>query len=196
MYKPSVWEHPLTQEKALQINMFELPTLNKELRKCFMNDYKDKVWFWHRLFWKLPSFVFNSLEFLAVIFISFFHSPKNSYKILRTKIYNFSVRRKNKLSSVKKAKVKNCFNDKEVKALAQSMRRYYSSCLWKKGDILLIDNKKVMHAGMPGVGPRLVRAMICNPIEMTYSSVDPGFLVTKDRTTDTIGDCMTEGNLN
>ncbi len=43
-------------------------------------------------------------------------------------------------------RVGSCFNNKEVKELAKLIRIYYSSCLWKKGDILLIDNKKVMHA--------------------------------------------------
>lgn len=57
MYKPSVWEHPLTKEKALQINMFELPTLNYELRKCFMKDYKGTSWFWHR-FLEIANFHF------------------------------------------------------------------------------------------------------------------------------------------
>ncbi|HHF7375935.1 TauD/TfdA family dioxygenase [Legionella bozemanae] len=58
MYKPSVWEHPFTKEKALQINMLELPTLNYELRKCFMKDYKGTSWFWHRFFLEIANFHF------------------------------------------------------------------------------------------------------------------------------------------
>ncbi|MGM9454609.1 TauD/TfdA family dioxygenase [Legionella bozemanae] len=193
MYKPSVWEHPLTKEKALQINMFELPTLNYELRKCFMKDYKGTSWFWHRFFWKLPTSIFNSIESLAIIFISFFNSPKNSYKILRTKFSNFKANRKSTSSSAHMVKVGSCFNDKEVKELAQLMRHYYSSCLWKKGDILLIDNKKVMHAGMPGTGPRLIRAMICNPLDV-HCSAEAGFLVAKERMSDTIGAYMARGS--
>ncbi|WP_454784462.1 TauD/TfdA family dioxygenase [Legionella sp. WA2024007413] len=195
MYKPSVWEHPLTQEKALQINMFELPTLNYELRKCFMNDYKGKIWFWHRFFWRLPTSMFNLVELLAMVCISFFNSPQNAYKIVRTKLSNYKASRKNKRLSAKTVKVGSCFNDKEIKELAQLMRSYYSSCLWKKGDVLLIDNKKVMHAGMPGMGPRLIRAMICNPLAMNYSS-ETGFLVAKESTSNTIGACMVKGTMN
>lgn len=195
MYKPSVLEHPKTKEKALQINMFELPTLNYELRKCFMNDYKGKTWFWHRFFWKLPTPIFNSIEKLAIMFISFFNSPKNSYNILRTKLSNFKASRKAKRFSANTVKVGSCFNAKEVKELAQSMRNYYSSCLWKKGDVLLIDNKKVMHAGMPGMGSRLVRAMICNPLDMSYSVSESGSLVAKERTGDTIGAYMAKGSV-
>lgn len=189
MYKPSVLKHPLTQEKALQINTFELPTLNKKLRSCFMNDYQGKNWFWHRFFWKLPTSVFNAIEFLAVMFISFFHSPRNSYKIVRTKFSNFISSKKNKLA-FKTEKVGSCFEDKDVTALAQIMRQYYSSCLWKEGDVLLVDNKKVMHAGMPGTGTRVIRAMICNPLNMNYSSSAPGLITALERTSETIGACM------
>lgn len=190
MYKPSVFEHPLTKEKALQINLFELPTLNDELRKSFMNDYQGKTWFWHRFFWKLPRFIFNSVESLAVIFIAFFHSPKNACKILCTKMAAFKAHTKNRASSFNTERVGSCFNEKEIKQLAKLMRTYYSSCVWKKGDILLIDNRKVMHAGMPGKGDRIIRAMIGNPIEIGYSSPGLGFIESKDRMTETIGACM------
>ncbi|STY30360.1 pyoverdine biosynthesis regulatory gene SyrP-like protein [Legionella wadsworthii] len=195
MYKPSVLEHPITHEKALQINMFELETLNYELRKCFMKDYKGKAWFWHRFFWKLPTPVFNSVEKIAVIVISFSKSPKNSYKILRNKLFRFKQSRKVKHFPMDTVKVGSCFDDKEVKELALSMRQFYSSCLWKKGDVLLIDNRKVMHAGMPGFGNRLIRAMICNPLDMSYSEAETGILIAKERITDTIGAYMEKGKI-
>lgn len=195
MYKPSVLEHPTTHEKALQINIFELPTLNYELRKCFLKDYKGKVWFWHRFFWKLPTPIFNSVEKLAIIFISFFKSPKNAYKTLHNKLSHFKTSRKVKHFPLNTGKVGSCFNDEEVKELAQLMRQFYSSCLWKKGDVLLIDNRKVMHAGMPGFGHRLIRAMICNPLDMGYSELEPGMIIAKERTTDTIGAYMTKGKI-
>lgn len=195
MYKPSVFEHPLTKEKAFGVNLFELPTLNDELRKCFLNDYKGKIWFWHRFVWKLPKSVFHSIEYLAVMFIAFFNSPKKSYHIVRNKFAEFKANKKVP-RFLKPQKVGSCFNEQEVKALARSMRNYYSSCLWKKGDILLIDNRKVMHAGMPGMGSRLIRAMICNPVDMHYSGEDLGCIDCQERTSETIGACMTSGNIN
>ncbi|MFT4059644.1 MAG: TauD/TfdA family dioxygenase [Legionella sp.] len=195
MYKPSVFEHPLTKEKALAINLFELPRLNDELRKCFMHDYQGKEWFWHRLFWKLPKSVFQSIEYLAVIIIAFFNSPKKSYCIVRNKLAEFKANKKMHLA-VEQQKVGSCFNKQEVITLARSMRNYYSSCLWKKGDILLIDNRKVMHAGMPGKGPRLIRAMICNPVEMHYLRDESGCIECKERITGTIGACIATGSIN
>jgi hypothetical protein len=129
------------------------------------------------------------------MFIAFFNSPKNSYKILRTKLAAFKANKKNKLTSFNATKVGQCFTEQDVKELAKSMRQYYSSCLWKKGDILLLDNRKVMHAGMPGMGERLIRAMIGNPVEMGYSYMEPGCIDSEDRTTETIGACMTAGTV-
>ena len=189
MYKPSVFEHPLTKKKALQINLFEIEKLNAELRRCFNDDYTGKLWFWHRFVWKLPASIFKLLERIYVSFASFFYSPKDSLKILLTKI-NVHSALKNNTHTYNDVKVGDCFSDDDVKILAKLMRNYYSSCLWKKGDILLVDNRKVVHAGMPGKGPRLVRAMICNPLEMRYSFQEPGTLDCINRTTETIGHYM------
>jgi len=194
MYKPSIFEHPLTKKKALAINLFEIPNLNEEMRKCFNHDYKGNAWFWHRFVWKLPKFIFSILEFIYVVFASILYSPIESVKIIRSKFYFHKAwNKKHNLPKFNNVKVGTCFNDNDVKNLAKLIRNYYSSCLWKKGDILLIDNRKVMHAGMPGSGQRLIRAMICNPIEMKYSFAKPGHLDCKNRTTETIGFYMNSG---
>ncbi len=194
MYKPNVFVHPLTSKKALQVNLFEIPRLNPVLRKHFMQDYKGNAWFWHRLVWRLPKSVFKALELIYVTCASFFYSPKNAIKILTFKLKTYlAVKKKKKLPSVNQVKVGSCFNEKNTKTLAQLMRNYYSSCLWKKGDILIVDNRKVIHAGMPGTGPRLIRAMICNPVDMTYSDKQSGVLYCKNKSTETIGSYMAAG---
>jgi hypothetical protein len=194
MYKPNIFEHPLTKKKSLQINLFEIASLNEEMRKCFMADYQGKIWFWHRFVWKLPKFFLKILEYTYLIFASLFFSPKNAFKngYSKWKTYKASVH----LPSFNDTRVGSCFSEKEVKELAKLIRNYYSSCLWKKGDILLVDNKKVMHAGMPGSGPRLVRAMICNPLNMKYSSIESGAINCSDRTSESIGFYMASDALN
>lgn len=197
MYKPSIFDHPRTKKRALQINLFEIPKLNSELRKCFMHDYSANGWFWHRFVWKLPTAVFKTIEFLYIMCASLFYSPKEALKIFRSKINVYrAFNKKNNVPPFNDTKVGACFNDKDVKDLSKSIRNYYSSCLWKKGDILLIDNRQVMHAGMPGSGPRLVRAMICNPMTMRYSFLEPGSVTCNDRSSETIGYYMTSGKLN
>jgi alpha-ketoglutarate-dependent taurine dioxygenase len=196
MYKPSVFKHPLTQKKSLQINLFTLPKLNQEMRKHFIKDYQGKTWFWHRFVWRLPYAVFRSLEFLFVMFISFFHSPKDSLEILRWKIASFLAAKKiNKLPQFHQSTVSDCFTGNDIKNLAQLIRKHYSSFLWKKGDILLVDNRKVMHAGMPGAGSRKIRAMICNPIAMNYSFLSQGCIDCQDSSLETVGFYMEKGGL-
>lgn len=185
MYKPSIFENSLTNKLALQINMFEIPTLNDELRKCFALDYSGSEWFWHRFVWSLPPFIFKAIEVIYVMFASFFYSPKDAFNNLVSKYKAYRANKK--LPPYNKTKVGTCFNDDDVKNLAKSIRNFYCSCLWQKGDILVVDNRQVMHAGMPGSGPRLVRAMICNPMEMKYSALDSGSITCKTRDTDSIG---------
>jgi alpha-ketoglutarate-dependent taurine dioxygenase len=191
MYKPHVFEHPLTKEKSLEINLFELPTLNTELRKLFLNDYKGKEWFWHRLFWRLPTGLFHAIEFLAVVFIAFFNSPKKSFNIVRTKMATYLASKKG--HSFSTTRVASCFTKQEIKQLARLMRDCYSSCIWRKGDILIIDNKKVAHAGMPGKGKRVIRAMICNRLDINYSLGGSGLVKAHDYASGVMGECMTLG---
>ena len=193
LYKPGIFEHPITNKSSLQINLFELPTLNAEMRKCFMDDYQGKTWFWHRFVWRLPTFVLKMLEYIYIMCASFFYSPKNATKIFFSKLR--TLKASLKAPAYPKETAGNCFNELEVKELAQLIRNYYSSCLWKKGDILLIDNRKVMHAGMPGTGPRLVRALIGNPIAMNYSWSNISTINCTERTTETVGHYMQGGHL-
>lgn len=193
MYKPNVFEHPLTQKKSLQINLFEIKNLNEAMRACFMDAYQGKTWFWHRFVWRLPTFVLKGIESIYIMFASFFYSPKNAIAILGSKWNAYKASKK--IPSFDSTRVNSCFTDADVKNLAQLIRRYYASSVWQKGDILLVDNKKVMHAGMPGSGPRLVRAMIANPLQMQYTAESTGTIECNERNGDTIGYYMTLGKL-
>lgn len=189
MYKPSVFLNPITLKKALQINFFALPTLDSVLRKCFLNSYQGKQWFWHRFVWKIPRSFFKAIENLSVFFIALFHSPKELYQITKTK---WKTDKAFKKLNEKFVKVNSCFSETEINHLAHLMRDFYSSTIWQKGDILLVDNRKAVHAGMPGSGPRLIRALIANPIEMQYSKAQSGCLHCQDRTTQGVGYYMSE----
>lgn len=192
MNKPSVFEHPVTNKKSLQINYFELPALNAVLRKLFIPDYKGNTWFWHRFVWALPDAVLKIPEYFYLIFSSLFYSPKESFQIFLNKFNTFVASNNN---SFRDAKVDSCFNEKERNDLAKLMRNFYCSCLWQKGDILLVDNRKVVHAGMPGAGARTIRAMICNPLKMSYSAEQSGVFSCEERKADTLGFYLTKENM-
>lgn len=182
MYKPNVFVNPKNHQSSMQINLFEIPGLNKAMRRCFLSDYSGKQWFWHRLVWRLPEWVLKILEYIYVMIASFSYSPKDSLAIANQKIRMFLASRLSKAhDSFDTTRVGSCFNAQEISQLAKLIRRYYCSCLWQKGDILLVDNKQVMHAGMPGAGPRTVRAMICNPISMRYDLNQTGVVSCETR---------------
>ncbi|TAL58807.1 MAG: hypothetical protein EPN84_12370, partial [Legionella sp.] len=191
MYKPNLFEHPQTKKKSLQINLFEIIGLNEEMRRCFMNDYQGKTWFWHRVVWRLPVWVLKVLETSYIMCASFFYSPKNALTILRNKINAKRVARNKPIPpTFNDKRVGSVFTKADVKELAQLIRKYYSSCLWQRGDVMLIDNRKIMHAGMPGSGPRLIRALICNPLEMSYSPSEQSTIDCRERVTETLGFLM------
>lgn len=188
MYKPSVFINPVTQKKSFSINFFSLPSLDTELRKRFLNDYQGKTWFWNRFFWKLPYSIFKSVENAAVFFIALFHSPKELYQMTLSK---WKTDRAFKKLDKKFTKVNSCFSEEDINHLATAMRDYYCSITWQKGDILLVDNRKVAHTGMPGEGARTVRALIANPLQMKYSIDQPGTLACQDSPTESIGHYLT-----
>lgn len=189
MYKPSVFLHPITQKKALQINFFSLPTLDTALRKRFLDDYQGNTWFWHRFVWKLPYPIFKGIENFFVFFIALLYSPKELYQITTSK---WKTDKAFKKLDEKFVKVNSCFSEADINHLARDMRNYYCSVIWQKGDILLVDNRKTAHTGMPGSGPRLVRALISNPLQMKYSKEQPGCLHCQDSKTQSIGHHIAE----
>jgi len=41
---------------------------------------------------------------------------------------------------------------------------------WRRGDVLLIDNLQVHHAGMPGFGPRDIKVIMGNPVPLGHAN--------------------------
>lgn len=186
-YKPSVYLHPQTHQRSLQINLFELPTLNKALRQAFMADYAGKDWFWHRLLWRLPSSIIKAMEIIYLNCALFFHYPKKSYEAARSKLLTFIASQTLQTDST--TRVGDCFTQEDITLLAGLLRQYYVSCLWQPGDILLVDNTQIAHAGMPGAGERKIRAMICNPLQLPYQLMQPGTILSQQSNRESIGAC-------
>lgn len=91
-------------------------------------------------------------------------------------------------------RINSVFKPDDIKRLAVAMHESHSSFLWKKGDVLLVDNLQVAHAGMPGKtskkNPRKIRAMLCNPFKITYSRSAPGLQPKGELLTETLGKIM------
>jgi alpha-ketoglutarate-dependent taurine dioxygenase len=157
MYKPCVIEHPLTKEHALAFNYsVELlkSGLDRAIQRLFLPSYLSKEWLLHRLSWRFPVIgVLDKLDVLSrdpgTVWRSLFRTP-------------FDVC------------VNEIFDKEAVGRLAMSIRNRYSSFKWRANDVLLVDNLKMAHGGMPGSGARTLRVLITNPIRMRYDSKGPG----------------------
>jgi len=155
IFKPAVIKHPITGELAMNVNMNAWTNfgLAQSLRKQFLPDYFERVWWLHRIVWRMPWWV-SYLRFLT---------PKNSIgwifnKIMAKEVPNFGV----SIASV--------LNRKEIDVLAHAIRKAHASVKWKAGDVLIIDNLKMAHEGMPGRGHRVIRALVANPVKFPLNS--------------------------
>ncbi|WP_338911148.1 TauD/TfdA family dioxygenase [Mycetohabitans rhizoxinica] len=163
MYKPSVITHPATKERALNINLSaELNKfgLYKELLNEFLPDYSSLQWSVHRFAWRFPGAtdaIFLVSNPMALWIYCYSHLKRL-----------FNINHRNKIPDVDGLRVGDIFEPDDVKLIAKLMRRHYSSFLWRRGDFIIIDNLKMAHAGMPGFGPRRLKAIICNPTSITY----------------------------
>ena len=157
MYKPCVIEHPITKEHALAFNYaVELMNsgLDRAIQRVFLPDYSSKEWLLHRLSWRFPLIgVLDKLDVLS-------RDPGTVWRTLFRKSFD--------------ACVGEIFSKETTGLLATSIRNRYSSFKWRPGDMLIVDNLKMAHSGMPGSGARTLRVLICNPIRMRYDSKGPG----------------------
>jgi alpha-ketoglutarate-dependent taurine dioxygenase len=166
--KPVICDHPITGAPALVTNLSgELPGLNRQLRALFLKDYAGWQWTYHRLVWRFP--------FLGNISYITFADVRRRIKAI---VQNILGKSRSKASTADLPLglryLETAFTDEEVTLLAKAMRDHFVSFTWKRGDILLIDNLQIAHAGMPGFGDRVLRVVICNPVRMDVSATASG----------------------
>jgi alpha-ketoglutarate-dependent taurine dioxygenase len=173
MYKPSVLQHPITKEKALQINFSgELRSKGFEevVHKAFGQDYQAWRWGMHRLSWRFP-WLGNVVGL----------TPSVVKRAIQQKFLRSGAK---KITSMDPSvtRIASAFDAESIELLGRSIRARFSSFTWRPGDMLLVDNVKMAHAGMPGFGPRRLRAFIANPIDVPCSPEAPGCYVIPERT--------------
>jgi alpha-ketoglutarate-dependent taurine dioxygenase len=178
LYKPSVVQHPITKERALVINIsaeLNRKGLQSEVYKAFLPDYVGGRWIVHRLRWRFPLIGMLHDEVAMCV--------RRPIRYLRRAFYSAPGRPMPPENEPFDKRVDEAFTTREdIQSLAQSIRRRYSAFKWKVGDLLVIDNLKMAHAGMPGYGPRMLRALICNPIRMRYDRDASGVHVVRAET--------------
>jgi alpha-ketoglutarate-dependent taurine dioxygenase len=173
-YKPSVYVHPYTKKASLQVNLsVELPEINNMTFEHFSVAYQSYQWCLHRLAWRHPT-VRNGLSYLS-------HLPRAFNQPTLFGAFIMEPIRKRAAALVKRqptppkratprpgARLKRILEPRHVRSLADAVWRHSSAFTWRAGDVLVFDNLQMLHAGMPGFGPRLLRVMMCNPVPIPY----------------------------
>ncbi|AMO93238.1 taurine catabolism dioxygenase TauD, TfdA family protein [Collimonas fungivorans] len=149
--------------------------LGKHLHEEFRADYSDAKWAMHRLAWRFSwlTLILQMVESPGAVGLVLKEMLKSAFGRIRrqppaTRLGAFGTR------------ISEAFTPADVQSLARSMRRNFSSFHWRTGDIFILDNMRMAHAGMPGFGPRTIRAFIFNPIDIAPRAgsglADPGAL--------------------
>jgi alpha-ketoglutarate-dependent taurine dioxygenase len=174
MHKPSVLVHPLTGEPSLDIHYYNGLMglgLTAKIRDVFEPDYAGARWALHRLLWRHPPLTY------LVPSLALFRAPavviRNYSRAIWERV-RVRVGHKIEAGGPPGVHVSSAFDRTDVALVAQAMRRHFASFRWQRGDVLMVDNTKMAHAGMPGFGPRLLRAMICNPVQIPYAADGSG----------------------
>jgi alpha-ketoglutarate-dependent taurine dioxygenase len=188
MHKPSVLKHPITGEPIIQANLCaELPALNDAILKHFIGDYTGWKWLLHKTAWACLGY--QRLRKYSLMLPELCRHPIRFFKMQK-----LIKQRISQYNNSTYPRIKSVFKPEDIQTLAALMHDSYGSFLWKKGDILLVDNLQVAHAGMPGKTsknfPRTIRAMLCNPLKLSYSKTAPGLQPAKDSLDETLGAVM------
>ena len=161
LYKPSIFENACSQQATLVLNLgIPIPGLDQMLEKQFAEDYAGWRWSGWRMARRFPLLVDMSIT----------RNPLKSLKAAWARKRNPS----NWLPKPSPDQVGSAFTPEDVSSLAVAMRKHFTSFVWKPGDVLLLNNLQMAHAGMPGHGARLVRALVCNPVPLSYLPDAPG----------------------
>lgn len=165
-YKPAILVHPVTGQRSLCINFAgELGAygLREALIEAFSGDYTGVRWAAHRMYWK--SAILSRIRGFGLA-IAIPIRIKVPWAVVRQFIWSRIRSKKAPSQPFQDRRVGAVFSPDDVKNLARLMRKNYSSFKWQRGDVLIVDNLKVAHAGMPGFGSRDLKALMCNRIAM------------------------------
>jgi alpha-ketoglutarate-dependent taurine dioxygenase len=174
-HKPTVSVHPQTGRRSLQINLSgELPEIDSIIRANLLSHYSSGKWLLHRLVWQHPALekVAETYEAWASLLAMAASRPRAFAAEMRRRLANRVARRPPPPSRDHEIPAVTRLHDKlrpeDIKEIADAVCRHCCLFEWRDGDVLLLDNLQMLHCGMPGYGPRVLRAMMLNPIPFTF----------------------------
>jgi alpha-ketoglutarate-dependent taurine dioxygenase len=197
MYKPSIIVHPVTGEKCLVVNLSSEMDPQDPQGERFMAVIKESLWpnyagwRWaiHRFLWRHPNVAFPQQYARSLL--------HRAMQYVRSRVsrpgHELPRAPPLALPELDAQRVFADLTGEEAEVLATSTCRRMSMFSWQAGDVMIVDNIKMAHSGMPGFGRRTLRAMICNPVPLMCSETAPGCQVAKENRT-TLGDRMVLGS--
>jgi alpha-ketoglutarate-dependent taurine dioxygenase len=188
--KPAVFLHPHHGKRSLQVNFgSELTRASGLLQHLLRSHYAEPRWMLHRYAWAHP-FMLDAFEAIERMPYALAHPTivgKQQWEAVKGLAKGAGARFGLRSPSSKAAgprastmlgrdyhppfgrpKLADLLTGDEHVLLAKAARKHCSVFTWKKGDVLLFDNLQVLHAGMPGLGPRELRVVMCNLVPMSY----------------------------
>ena len=167
--KPNIYKHPDGYGDALQVSLgIELPKLNHSLFEHIKHFYKGYKWSLHKLTWRYNSIAHClAIPSFIVILGKLLFNPSLRKRVkLERKFFKEYYQTNNEPNIIR---LKNMIDNKKIKPIAKKMAEHLSVFSWRKGDFLIIDNRKIIHGGLPGMGPRTIHAILCNPLDLTHA---------------------------
>jgi alpha-ketoglutarate-dependent taurine dioxygenase len=155
--KPTVWRHPDTDRLSLQANVsVELDGLDTALQELMAPYYAGWKWAFHRFVWRHPALPMTITAMRNIVRHPVKSLQPSAYSAFNTEPFPDKDRLRDKIE--------------DVAALARAMWRHTSVLTWQEGDLLIFDNRQLLHAGMPGLGPRALRVLMFNPVPIDWHS--------------------------
>ena len=173
--KPSILCHPHTGRPSLQVNLSrELKDLESD--RHFLPGYSGTKWALHRLAWRRPRLL-RALTYTAHLSRAVRH-PSLFWQFVLVPLGRRLVVSARKQPVQEQAPPKpvsapalpcigHRLDAEDQKLLGRTVWEHSSVFTWQSGDLLIVDNLQMHHAGMPGFGPRDIKVMLSNPISVT-----------------------------
>jgi alpha-ketoglutarate-dependent taurine dioxygenase len=172
-YKPNVYRHPHVPKRSLQVNLsMSLRDLDPALRRLFTPAYEGGKWALYRAAWRQ----WDTMTAFRLAVKGRRAELGSLVKVTGQRLLGAQPRGRAPAESTLVAppgtppivRIGARVTRDEVGALAAAVRKHCSLFSWRRGDILFFDNLQMLHAAMPGVGPRVIRVMIFNPLPLKY----------------------------
>jgi alpha-ketoglutarate-dependent taurine dioxygenase len=195
--KPSILCHPHTGRPSLQINLSrELKDLESD--RHFLPGYSGTKWALHRLAWKRPRLL-QALTYTAHLSRAVRH-PSLFWQFVLVPLGRRLVAPARKQPPQKQPppkpvsapaipRIGQRLDVEDQKLIGRTVWEHSSVFTWQPGDVLIVDNLQMHHAGMPGFGPRNIKVILGNPVPLGRATgegriqvkVDDGYRSVHDR---------------